>query len=43
MIVLCGGYIVGKKEFVEMCVDRLNFFGMGKEVGLFFGFNKEIL
>ncbi|BCS81062.1 methionine gamma-lyase family protein [Anaerocellum diazotrophicum] len=42
-IASCGGYIAGKKELVEMCADRLNSPGMGKEVGPSLGFNKEIL
>ena len=42
-IASCGGYIAGKRELVEMCADRLNSPGMGKEVGPSLGFNKEIL
>lgn len=42
-IASCGGYIVGKKNLIEMCADRLYTPGMGKEVGPSLGFNKEIL
>ncbi|WP_307188751.1 aminotransferase class I/II-fold pyridoxal phosphate-dependent enzyme [Caldicellulosiruptor naganoensis] len=42
-IASCGGYIAGRKDLVEMCADRLNTPGMGKEVGPSLGFNKEIL
>jgi len=42
-IASCGGYIAGKKDLVEMCADRLNTPGMGKEVGPSLGFNREIL
>lgn len=42
-IASCGGYIAGRKDLVEMCADRLNTPGMGKEVGPSLGFNREIL
>lgn len=38
-----GGYIVGKKKFVELCAERLNLPGEGKEVGPSLGMNKYIL
>lgn len=37
IIVLCGGYIVGKCEWVEVVVVRLSVFGIGMELGLIFG------
>ncbi len=38
-----GGYIVGKKELVELCSQRLTAPGLGKEVGPTLGMNKNIL
>lgn len=37
-----GGYIVGKKELVELCAYRLTCVGMGKEVGCTLSQNKEM-
>ncbi len=36
----CGGYIVGKKEYVEQCAYRLTSPGLGKEVGASLGLNR---
>ena len=38
-----GAYIVGKKELVELCGERLTLPGEGKEVGPTLGINKSIL
>lgn len=38
-----GGYIVGKKELVELCADRLNVPGQGREVGPSLNQNRYIL
>ena len=38
-----GAYIVGKKELVELCAERLTAPGLGKEVGPSLGINKQIL
>ncbi len=38
-----GGYIVGKKEYVENAAKRLTAPGIGKECGATLGKNKEIL
>ncbi len=35
-----GGYIVGKKEYVEQCAYRLTTPGLGKEVGASLGINR---
>lgn len=35
-----GGYIVGKKEYVEQCAYRLTTPGLGKEVGASLGVNR---
>ena len=37
----CGGYIVGKKEYVEQCAYRLTSPGLGKEVGASLGLNRN--
>ena len=37
-----GGYIAGKKEFVEMCAYRLTTPGTGKEIGATLGNNREL-
>jgi cystathionine beta-lyase family protein involved in aluminum resistance len=36
-----GGYIVGKKEYVEMCAYRLTAPGLGREVGATLGLNQS--
>ncbi len=36
-----GGYIVGKKEYVENCAFRLTAPGLGKEVGASLGINRS--
>ncbi len=38
-----GAYIVGKKEIIELCAERLTAPGQGKEVGPTLGINKNIL
>jgi len=38
-----GAYIVGRKDFVELCAERLTLPGEGKEVGPTLGINKQIL
>ena len=38
-----GGYIVGKKDLIELCASRLNVSGEGREVGPTLGINKNIL
>lgn len=40
---LSGGYIVGKKELIELCAYRLTAPGIGKEVGISFNQNRNIL
>lgn len=37
-----GGYIAGRKEFVEKCAFRLTCVGMGKEVGCTLDMNREM-
>lgn len=38
-----GAYIVGKKELIELCGERLTLPGEGKEVGPTLGINKSIM
>ena len=38
-----GGYIVGKKNLIDLCADRLTAPGLGKEVGISFNENRNIL
>ena len=38
-----GAYIVGKKELIKLCAERLTAPGIGKEVGPSLGINKQIL
>ena len=38
-----GGYIVGKKDLIKLCAERLTLPGEGKEVGPTLGNNKAIL
>lgn len=38
-----GAYIVGKKEYIELCAERLTLPGEGKEVGPSLGANKLFL
>lgn len=42
-LALAGGYIVGKKELVELISYRLTSPGIGKECGLMFGTTRNIL
>lgn len=37
-----GGYIVGKKDLIEQCANRLTAPGIGKEIGANLGLNREI-
>lgn len=41
-IAVSGGYIVGKKKFVEQCAYRLTAPGIGKEIGANFGVNRSL-
>lgn len=38
-----GGYIVGKKDLIELCAFRLTAPGIGKEVGISFNQNRRVL
>ena len=38
-----GGYVVGRKDLIELVAERLTVPGCGKEVGPTLGFNKAIL
>ena len=38
----CGGYIAGKREYVEMCASRMTCPGVGREVGATLGHNREL-
>lgn len=40
---ITGGYLVGKKELIELCASRLTAPGIGKEVGVNFNQNRNIL
>ncbi len=37
-----GGYIAGKKEYVELCAARMTAPGVGREVGATLGHNREL-
>lgn len=37
-----GGYIAGKKKYVEMCAYRLTSVGIGRECGASLGFNRQL-
>ena len=37
-----GGYIAGKKKYVEMCANRVTAPGVGREVGASLGHNREL-
>ncbi len=37
-----GGYIAGKREYVELCAYRLTSVGIGKECGASLGFNRSL-
>ncbi len=41
-IARCGGYIAGKKEYVELCAYRMTSPGLGREVGATLGHNRDI-
>lgn len=38
----CGGYIAGKKLWVEQCAYRLTAPGLGKEIGATLGYGREL-
>ena len=38
-----GAYIVGKKDLIKLCAERLTLPGEGKEVGPTLGINKQLL
>ena len=38
-----GGYIVGRNDLIELCAERLTAPGIGKEVGINFGENRNVL
>ena len=42
-LVKSGGYIVGRKELIERCAYRLTAPGIGKEVGISFNQNRNVL
>lgn len=42
-IVKSGGYIVGKKDLIEKCALRLTAVGLGKEVGVSFNQNRNVI
>lgn len=37
-----GGYIAGRKDFIELCANRLTSAGIGKECGASLGLNKSL-
>ncbi len=37
-----GGYIAGKKKYIEMCSHRMTCAGVGREVGASLGHNREL-
>lgn len=37
-----GGYIAGKKKYVELCAYRLTSVGIGREAGASLGFNRQL-
>lgn len=37
-----GGYIAGRKKYVELCAYRLTSVGIGKEAGASLGFNRQL-
>lgn len=37
-----GGYIVGRKDLIELCANRLTCIGMGKEIGATLNQNREM-
>lgn len=37
-----GGYIAGKKEYIEICSHRMTCAGVGREVGATLGHNREL-
>lgn len=41
-LALTGGYIAGKKKYVELCAYRLTSVGIGREAGASLGFNRQM-
>ena len=41
-IARCGGYIAGKKEWIEQCAYRMTVPGLGREVGATLGNNRDL-
>ncbi len=41
-LALTGGYIAGKKKYVELCAYRLTSVGIGREAGASLGFNRRM-
>ena len=37
-----GGYIAGKRKYIEMCANRMTCSGVGREVGATLGHNREL-
>lgn len=37
-----GGYIAGKKKYIDMCANRMTCAGVGREVGATLGHNREL-
>ncbi|NMB03934.1 MAG: hypothetical protein GX978_05205, partial [Tissierellia bacterium] len=42
-LALSGGYIVGRKDLIELCSHKLTSPGLGKEVGGTFGFTRQLM
>ncbi|HHT20767.1 MAG TPA: hypothetical protein GXZ74_04970 [Tissierellia bacterium] len=42
-LALSGGYIVGRRDLIELCSHKLTSPGLGKEVGGTFGFTRQLL
>lgn len=42
-LALTGGYIAGKKEYIELCAMRLTSPGLGKEVGASLGLTRSMI
>lgn len=38
----CGGYIAGRRKYIEMCAHRMTCAGVGREVGASLGHNREL-
>lgn len=42
-LAVSGGYIVGRRDLIELCSHKLTSPGLGKEVGGMFGFTRQLL